>query len=109
HGSTDNFAGTVLKLLVNHFLLSLPNSLHHGLLCSLRRDASEIFRRDFDFYSLTHVRVRFDFTRLRELDFILRIGYLINDNQICERADFASLAVDVDTQIAGGPNALFRG
>ena len=62
------------------------------MLCGLRGDASEIFRRDFDFYNLTDIRVRFDFTRLRELDFILRIGYLIDHDQICERADFAGLA-----------------
>jgi hypothetical protein len=78
------------------------------LLCGLRRDASEIFRRHFDFENLTDVRVRFNLTRFGELDFILRIGYLISDNQICERADFTRLAVDVDAQITGRPNALFR-
>src|SRR4029077_10134175 len=92
HGATDDFARAILKLLVNHLLLSLPNPLHHRLLCSLRRDASEIFRRDFDFQNLTDVRIWFDSTRLRELDFILWVGHLINDNQICERADFAGLA-----------------
>src|SRR5262249_17293363 len=94
--ATDNFARAILKLLVNHLLLSLPNPLHHGLLCGLRRNASEILRRDFDFYGLAHVGVRLDLTRVRELDFILRIGYFINDSEICERADFAALAVDVD-------------
>src|SRR5215471_15760653 len=52
HGATNNFPRAILKLLVNHFLFSLTDSLHHGLLCSLRRNAPEIFWRDFDFYNL---------------------------------------------------------
>src|SRR5947199_2488052 len=95
YGTTDNFARPILKLLVNHLLLSLPNPLHHRLLGSLRCNASEIFRRDFDFYNFAYISVRLNLTRLRELDFILRISYLINDNQIRERADFASFPVDV--------------
>src|SRR5262249_1605029 len=64
HGAADNFAGAVLKLLVNHLLFGLPNPLHHRLLGGLCGDASEIFWRDFDFDSLPDLRVGFDLTRL---------------------------------------------
>src|SRR5436305_5427172 len=40
YGATNNFTRPILKLLVNHLLLSLPNPLHHRLLGSLCRDAS---------------------------------------------------------------------
>src|SRR5262249_17492320 len=48
NGATDNLTRAVLKLFVDHLLLRLADPLHHGLLCGLRRDASEIFWRNFD-------------------------------------------------------------
>src|SRR5262249_45494298 len=71
HGSAHDFTRAILEFLVNHFLLGLADSLHHGLLCGLRRDAPEILRRDLDFYGIADVRVRVDLARLRELDFVL--------------------------------------
>src|SRR5262249_19054564 len=108
-GAANDFAGTIFKFLVNHLFLGLANPLHHRLLCGLRRDAPAILWRDFDFSGLADVGVRLDFARLRELDLILWIGYVINHNQICEGADFASLSVNVNVQIPRRSNALFRG
>ena len=53
--AADDFARAILELLVDHLLLDLADALHHRLLRGLRGDASEIFRRHFDFDSFADV------------------------------------------------------
>ena len=71
HGSTDDLARAILKLLVNHFLFGLANSLHHRLLRRLCRDTPEILRCDFYFHNVAYVYVRLDPARFRQLDLVL--------------------------------------
>src|SRR5262249_24358364 len=106
HCATDDFAGAIFELLVDHFFLSLANPLHHRLFRGLRRDASKIFRSYFHFDYVAHIRIRLDFARLRQLDLILRISDFIDDHKVCQRPDFPSLRIDVDTQLARSAHAL---
>src|SRR2546423_7776631 len=60
----DDFAGPVLELFVNHFLLDLADALHHRLLGRLGRDPSEVLGGDFDLYFAAHRCVRINPLRL---------------------------------------------
>src|SRR5207248_4811780 len=108
HRAADDYAGAVLKLLINHFLFDLPNALHHRLLGGLRGDASKISRRHFHLDSVADFRVQFDPARLGERDLVLRICHLVDHNEVGEGADVAAPRVDVDPQITGGADAFLR-
>ena len=63
HCAAHDFAGPILELFVNHFLLDLTNPLYHRLLGRLRGDPTKISRRHFHFDGVSNVGVRLDLTR----------------------------------------------
>ena len=68
----------------------------HGLFRRLRRDPSKILRRYFHFDDVADICIRFDFTRFRQFNFVLRIGHFVRDYEVCQRPDFSSFRIDVD-------------
>ena len=45
HGPTHDVASPILELVIDHLLLRLAETLHHGLLGRLHRDPPEVLRR----------------------------------------------------------------
>src|SRR5262249_55738356 len=87
--AADDFARAILEFFVNHFLLNLPDALHHRLLGSLRGDAAKISRRHFHLDRVANLSVRFDLARFAKRDLVLRIGDVLDHNEVRERADVA--------------------
>ncbi len=108
HRAAHDFAGAILELLVNHFLLDLADTLHHRLLGGLRRDASKILRGDFHFNRVADLHLRFELASPAERDLILGIRHVLDHDQVRQRPDVAGLRIDVDPQIAGGADAFLR-
>jgi len=106
HSAADDLAGSVLELFINHFLLDLPNALHHRLFGSLRGDASKISRSHFHLDRVADFRVGFDPARLGERDLVLGICHLVDHNEVGEGADVAGPRVDVDPEITRGADTF---
>src|SRR2546423_1869900 len=96
YGPADDLAGAVLELLINHFLLDLPNALHHRLLRRLGRNPAKVLRRYFNFHLATDRGVRIDPLRLRNGNLVGRIRDVVDDEQLRQGPDLAGLRIDID-------------
>ena len=59
--------------------------------------------------AVADVRVRFDLARFGQGNFVLRIGHVVDHEQVGQGADLTRLRIDVDVEIARGADALLRG
>ena len=107
--STDDVAGTILELVVNHFLLRLPKTLHHSLLRSLSRDATEVGRSDVDLKFIFHINSRLETSGSEDVDFVIGTFDPVFYEKSGKGFDITLVWIDVNTEIASGANALFRG
>ena len=110
NGAANNFPGTILELVIDHFLLGLADALHHRLFGGLRGNTPEVF---WGYLHVDHVAdddLRFDGASLAQRNLIVVVGHGFHDDQTGHGTDLPRLAIDVDAQFACGSNGcLGRG
>ena len=105
-GSADDFAGAVLKLLVDHLLLDLTDTLGDGLTGGLRGDTAKVTGSHLDLDLLTGLDLVVDEAGLGHGNLLLGIGDSLDHKRLRESADGAAFGVDVDADLAGAGKAL---
>ena len=106
-GARDQIAGTVLELVVQHFLFGIQQFLEHRLACGLHGDAAEALGGDVGGQQVVQdgILVQLDGQGEGDLVEFVLVFFVRNYFQISKNAHFALVHVDFSPEVVDGAGA----
>ena len=109
YGSADDIPGTILELVVDHFLLRLAQALHHRLLRGLGGNPPEVCRGDIDLDFVFDDDSGLEPSSRENVDLVVGIIDAVTHDQRGKRADVSLVRIDVNPHLTSRSDTLARG
>ena len=108
HRAADNIPGSIFKLVIDHLFLSLPQTLHHGLLGGLCGDPSEVCGSNVYLEVIVHVNFGVQAAGSKNVDLIIWIFDTVANHQGRKSAYIAFFGIDLNSHVPSRANTFTR-